>query len=74
MDLGKRREQDVKRGDDMAPGSWLRRARVEDRAQQVAQGTPKLRESVQSDPSEIGWDPYEVWLRRVHLPRQRREG
>jgi hypothetical protein len=63
----------VKRGtDDKAPGSWLRRRRIEAEPQDVP---PLQFESPTSAPSEepdIGWDPYDVWLRRVYLPRQRR--
>ena len=70
---GERREQDVKRGDDKVPGPWLRRVQV---APDLPQAVPEelaSEGSTPADESDRGWDPYDVWLRRVHLPRQHRE-
>jgi len=42
-----------------------RTSKVEDRGRVQAQGLPTLDRS-------LAWDPYEVWLKRVKEPRDRR--
>lgn len=57
--------------DGRATASWLERARVRGVAQDVAEIAVITDEVTGNAPWSGGWDPYDVWLRRVHLPRQR---
>ena len=48
-----------------------RRVRAQDEAQVRAPEPADSESSVTSEEPEQGWDPYDVWLRRVHLLRSR---
>ncbi len=60
--------------DDEMTDSWFKRARAE--------GTGEVRRGAESDSlappfaeaTSDGWDPWEVWLRRIDQPRRHRAG
>jgi len=48
--------------------SWLARARAVAAVRNELE--PEVRPSVRAE--HAAWDPYDVWLHRIHRPRQRR--
>jgi hypothetical protein len=48
--------------------SWLARARGVAAVRNELE--PEVRSSVRAE--SAGWDPHDVWLHRIHRPRQRR--
>jgi hypothetical protein len=58
---------------DAGRGSWVSRARAVGVATVLGVDEPTP-ESPEATPEEVpAWDPFEVWLHRIHRPRQRRE-
>lgn len=60
--------------DERTQGSWLQRARAESAdGWSVATASDS---AVDASAVELdrGWDPYEVWLRRIREPQERRYG
>ena len=54
---------------------WLsRRAAVDVRSAVGASDTPDSTAGAVSGESSTGWDPWEVWLRRIEQPRRGRSG
>ena len=57
--------------DGQSVDSWLRHARAESTSSASACTMSESVASAISDHLREGWDPWEVWLRRVHQPRRR---
>jgi hypothetical protein len=63
----------VRKIDGEAPGSWLERARAEGSVSPGARAESESAAGARSGDSSIGWDPYDVWLCHVDMPRRRRD-
>jgi hypothetical protein len=61
----------VRKIDNNAARSVFQRALAESAAAADRSGEPKDSEASPKKEAEQGWDPYDVWLRRVHQPRSR---
>jgi hypothetical protein len=57
--------------DGQSVDSWLMRARAEGATGAVARTVSESAAPAISDRLRESWDPWEVWLRHVHQPRQR---
>ena len=64
----------VRKIDDKAAGSVFQRVLAERAAEPAERVEPTDSEASPAEEAEQGWDPYEVWLRRVHQPRSRGGG
>jgi hypothetical protein len=61
-------------GQEISKESWLQRARAEPATQPIANADTATATADRSQLGQAGqiWDPWEVWLRHVDRPRQRR--
>jgi hypothetical protein len=50
--------------------TWIDRARPEPHEGESVARLASYEASPAADPAQ-GWDPYDVWLRRVYLPRRK---
>jgi hypothetical protein len=57
--------------DGQSAESWLKRAHAGGTSSGIARTVPESAAPAISDRLRDGWDPWEVWLSRVHQPRQR---
>jgi hypothetical protein len=51
--------------------SWLTRAHAASKSSASAHSVSESAAAPISDRLRESWDPWEVWLRRIHQPRQR---
>ena len=58
--------------DEKSKESWLQRTVAEGPSPGRADATAILPARAFSAKAPVGWDPYDVWLRRVEQPRRRR--
>ena len=61
----------IRKIDEKTVGSVFQRALAERATGAGARVEPTDSEASLAEEAEQGWDPYEVWLRRVHQPRSR---
>jgi hypothetical protein len=64
----------IRKIDDKAVGSAFQRVLAERAAEPAERVEPTDSEASPAEEAEQGWDPYDVWLRRVHQPRSRGGG
>jgi hypothetical protein len=57
--------------DGQSVDSWLKRAHAEGTSSTSARTVPETAAPAIGDRLRDSWDPWEVWLRLVHQPRQR---
>ena len=64
----------IRKIDDQTNESLFQRTLAEGVKKPTALSDSESAATTQQDQDRQGWDPYEVWLRRVHQPRSRGGG
>ena len=70
--LGPEGEVVIRKIDETATECWWRRSVAEGRSPTTPSDGPSSVASALSGETRAGWDPWEVWLRRIDQPRRRR--
>jgi len=61
----------IRKIDDKAPGSLFQRAMVEGAAKDGTRAESDSAAGALAGNDRDGWDPYDVWVRRIQEPRRR---
>ena len=62
----------IRKIDEKSTGGWSRRTVAEDRSPTALPDAPDAEASALSGEACAGWDPWEIWLRRIDRPRRLR--